>query len=218
MSFYSVFDTLYVRKEVTEMRKFFIFLLCLLLTGCQTAAPSGKEDSNQQADKTESTSGCPEEEPGCIAADDTAGEHQFNEISFDDAIAFFTEKKSGVLYFAFKACPWCQDALPVLTKAIEETGVNVNYIVTRDDTEDHNRLYTDEQKALIQPYIEKYMSENDEGVMTLYVPLVLVVKDGVAIDGHVGTFDEHDAKERDLTVDEELELEKIYIEMLEKAK
>ncbi|MBP3870545.1 MAG: thioredoxin family protein [Faecalicoccus sp.] len=201
------------------LKKLLILFLCFILTACAANTSNGqtspgKEESNQ----TESTSGCPEEEPGCIAADDTSGEHQFNEISFDDAIVFFTEKKSGVLYFAFTACPWCQDALPVLTRAIEETGVNVNYIKTRDDTEDHNRLYTDEQKELIQPYIEKYMSENDEGIMTLYVPLVLIVKDGVVIDGHVGTFDEHDATERDLTTDEELELEKIYTEMLEKAK
>lgn len=203
------------------MRKLFVLLLCLLLTAC--AANTGNEGKDtgkveETAEKTENNSGCPDEDPGCIAADGVESQHQFTEISFDDAIAYFTEKKSGVLYFAFKACPWCQDALPVLTKAVESTGVNVNYIVTRDDTDEHNRLYTDEQKAQIQPYIEKYMSENDEGVMTLYVPLVLVVKDGVVIDGHVGTFDEHDATERDLTVDEELELEKIYTEMLEKAK
>ncbi len=203
------------------MKKIFVFLLCLLLTACAANTSNGSNDTEKEEEKTETTdnnSGCPEEEPGCIAADGVEMPKQFTEISFDDAIAVFTEKKSAVLYFAFTACPWCQDALPVLTKAVENTGVPINYVVTRDDTDDHNRLYTDEQKEQIQPYIEEYMSENDEGVMTLYVPLVLVVKDGVVIDGHSGTFDEHDAHERDLTVDEELELEKIYTELLEKAK
>ena len=46
------------------------------------------------------------------------------------------------------------------------------------------------------------MSNNDEGVLTLYVPLVLVVKDGKVIDGHEGTLESHDATERKMTNDE----------------
>ena len=32
------------------------------------------------------------------------------------------------------------------------------------------------------------MSNNDEGILTLYVPLVLVVKNGKVIDGHEGIY------------------------------
>lgn len=46
------------------------------------------------------------------------------------------------------------------------------------------------------------MSNNDEGILTLYVPLVLVVKNGKAIDGHEGTLESHDATERKMTDDE----------------
>ena len=55
------------------------------------------------------------------------------------------------------------------------------------------------------------MSSNDEGILTLYVPLVLVVKDGKVIDGHEGTLDSHDATERKMTDDEKKELTQIYI-------
>ena len=46
------------------------------------------------------------------------------------------------------------------------------------------------------------MSNNDEGILTLYIPLVLVVKNGKAIDGHEGTLESHDATERKMTDDE----------------
>ena len=45
------------------------------------------------------------------------------------------------------------------------------------------------------------MSNNDEGVLTLYVPLVLVVKDGKVVDGHEGTLESHDATEKKMTDD-----------------
>jgi hypothetical protein len=80
--------------------------------------------------------------------------------------------------------------------------------MTRD--EDKNRLYSDEQKEEIIPYIGDYMSENEDGDLTLYVPLVLVVKDGAVIDGHEGTFDDHDAHERVMTQEEIDELYQIY--------
>lgn len=81
-----------------------------------------------------------------------------------------------------------------------------------------NRLYTDEQKTQIQPYIQDYMSNNDEGVLTLYVPLVLVVKNGKIIDGHEGTLDSHDATERKMTDQEKEELTQIYTKLMSEAK
>ena len=62
------------------------------------------------------------------------------------------------------------------------------------------------------------MSSNDEGILTLYVPLVLVVKDGKVIDGHEGTLDSHDATERKMTDNEKKELTQIYIKLMSEAK
>lgn len=61
------------------------------------------------------------------------------------------------------------------------------------------------------------MSNNDEGVLTLYVPLVLVVKDGKVIDGHEGTLESHDATERKMTNDEKEQLTKIYTKLVSEA-
>ena len=62
------------------------------------------------------------------------------------------------------------------------------------------------------------MSNNDESVLTLYVPLVLVVKNGKVIDGHEGTLESHDATERKMTNDEKKQLTKIYTKLMSEAK
>ena len=127
----------------------------------------------------------------------------------------FTQEKSGVLYFGFSSCPWCKEAKPILKKVAKENGIDIQYVKVKD--EEKNRLYTDDQKAIIEPYIQDYMSNNDEGILTLYVPLVLVVKDGKVIDGHEGTLESHDATERKMTNDEKEQLTKIYTKLMSEA-
>ena len=103
-----------------------------------------------------------------------------------------------------------------MKKVAQENGIDIQYVKVRD--EEKNRLYTDEQKTQIQPYIQDYMSNNDEGVLTLYVPLVLVVKNGKIIDGHEGTLDSHDATERKMTDQEKEDLTQIYTKLMSEAK
>ena len=189
------------------MKKFLLILLSLTLCACQTQTKSTTSTSKKACDVTS-------EEKTCNTKDDT--NTNFNEISFDEAIQYFTEKKSGVLYFGFSSCPWCKEAKPVLKKAAQEKGIDIQYVKVRD--EEKNRLYTDEQKSQIQPYIQDYMSNNDEGILTLYVPLVLVVKNGKVVDGHEGTLDSHDATERKMTDEEKEELIQIYTKLISEAK
>lgn len=138
----------------------------------------------------------------------------FTSKTMDDAISLFENRESGVIYFGFENCPWCKEAKPILKEVAKKLGKKIYYVKTRD--KDNERLYTDEQKEKIQPYIEEYMSENDEGVMTLYVPLVLVVKDGKVIAGHESTVEGHDAHERTMTKKEQKQLKKTYTKMLKK--
>lgn len=133
-------------------------------------------------------------------------------LFFEEALSFFKEKKSGLLYFGFENCPWCQEALPILREEAKRQNVSIHSILTRD--ENNELLYTEEQKQEIIPYLQDYMSKNEEGELTLYVPLVVVVKDGKAIEGHVGTVDDHDAHARKMTEEEKQELQKKYEDLL----
>lgn len=171
-----------------------------LITGCQTQ--EGKKDA-----------ACESEDVAC-SFEATEPITISKPYAFDEAIHFFKEGKTGVLYFGFEDCPWCQEAVPILKEVASEFGKEVIYIQTRDT--DRNILYTDEQKQEIMPYIDQYMSDNDEGQRTLFVPCVVVVKDGQAIAGHVGTVDGHDAHERQMSRQEQAQLKKVYEEMFEK--
>ena len=184
------------------MKRILLCILCLSLCACQTQSTS--TTTNKKACDASSV----EEE--CDSQ--TKSSATFTEISFDEAIQYFEEKKTGILYFGFESCPWCKEAKPILKKVAKNLGVDIYYVKTRD--EDKNLLYDDEQKAQIQLYIQDYMSNNDEGVLTLYVPLVLAVQDGQVIDGHEGTLDSHDATERKMTKKEKKKLTKIYTQII----
>lgn len=191
------------------MKKIFLCLLALCLCACQSQNIQKKESTTSSAlacDATAVKEKCDTKDKNSV---------QFHEISFEDAISYFAKKKSGILFFGFSSCPWCKEARPVLKKIAQKKGIDIQYVKTRD--EDKNRLYSDEQKNQIEPFIKDYMSNNDEGELTLYVPLVLVVKDGEVIDGHVGTVDGHDATKRKMTNKEKKELTNIYTKLLNEA-
>lgn len=180
--------------------------LCLL-AGC-ASAPAAPQTENDEPAQTPLA--CEAGSENCEAK--AEAEADFTEIEFDDAIALFEEGKSGVLYFGFAACPWCEEAVPILDEEAKKAGTQILFVRTRDENKE--RLYTDEQKEKIQKWIEKYMSENEEGELTLYVPLVVRVENGEAVAGHQGTVEEHDAHERKMSADEQKEVRKIYAELV----
>ena len=95
----------------------------------------------------------------------------------------------------------------------QEHQKKVYYIRTRD--EDHNLLYDDEQKERIIGYLAEYMETNEDGQLTLYVPMVVEMKDGKVKNTHIGTVDNYDPNEREMTEEETQELKKIYEEFFE---
>lgn len=182
-----------------------IVLISLILSGCAQVEPQ---------ELPSVPSGCSEEQ--ACPATETSQLAAFKSISFDEAIHFFTDKKSGLLYFGFESCPWCQEAVPLLEQAALLDDIPIYYVQTRDA--ERNLLYTEEQKEEIMPYIKNYMSKNDEGILTLYVPLVLIVQNGEVSAGHVGTVDGHDAHERAMTDEEKQELKSLYENMIDQIK
>lgn len=138
----------------------------------------------------------------------------FVEISMDEALSYFKEKKSGILFFGFDSCPWCKEARPILKKVADKKNTTVYYVKVRD--EDKNLLYSDDQRVELTKYIPKYMSKNkdEDNKLWLYVPLVIHVKKGKAVAGHEGTVKGHDATKRKMTKKEKKKLEKTYTKVL----
>ncbi|OLU38945.1 TlpA family protein disulfide reductase [Ileibacterium valens] len=195
-------------------------MAALFLSGCQMSTTNKEQQSADEQIENQNT-GCDSEALACMPGEtdsepEAKDEASFNEMSFNDAISFFEDKKTGLLYFGFADCPWCQEIVPILDQALKENGKSVHSIQTRDS--ELNRLYSDEQKAEIEKYISDYMSEDDQGVLTLYVPLVLYVENGEVVDGHQGTVDEHDAHERKMTDQEKQEVTEIIDRIVKKAR
>lgn len=106
------------------MKKFLLILLSLTLCACQAQTKSTTSTSKKACDVTS-------EEKTCNTKNDT--KTNFNEISFDEAIQYFTQEKSGVLYFGFSSCPWCKEAKPILKKVAKENGIDIQYVKVRDE-------------------------------------------------------------------------------------
>lgn len=168
---------------------------------------------NKQEDINVLTKAC-DGEVACTVEDTEAqNENDFVELSMEEALHRFDAQKDGVYYFGYEDCPWCQDAVPILKEVSEEHQEKVYYVKTRD--EDHNLLYDDKQKQRIIDYFGEYMDTDEDGKLTLYVPMVVEMENGQVKHVHIGTLDSYDPNEREMTQEEEQELKKIYEEFFE---
>lgn len=198
-----------MRPERKKTAGITLLLACMLgLAGC-SSTPSAPKVSTDTASSTASSAapfGCDAgDTSACEASESVDPDAEFEAMEFGQAIELFENQGDGLLYFGFPDCPWCQEVLPLLKQAADSQGVTVHYIRTRDDNKE--LLYTEEQKTAITPYLAEYIKENKEGKPTLYVPLIVAVKDGKVVSGHQGTVDEHDAHERKMTDDEKKQVE-----------
>jgi len=169
-------------------------------------------------------------------------------ISLDDA-AKILDSGSGVIYFGFAGCPWCRNAVPVLLNAAKGAELDTIYYVNvrpdskkendiRDEYTLDNRNKAKKTKDAKESYyqvllalannLNDYVLKTDSGKKVntgekrLYAPTVVVVKKGVVVGFHEGTFDEHEMDKNgnlpDLTKDQEKELLSIYTKMIAKYK
>lgn len=187
------------------MKKIVLLMLVLVLGGCRTQEEPETDQPYCSFNSDECLSDSDEYEAFIKDSD------VFIEITMQEAIDMFENQESGILYFGFPDCPWCLEALPIMEEAAKENGKDIYYVRTRDD--ERNLIYTDEEKSAILSYVGQFEDTDDEGNAALFVPLVVTVKDGEAISGHVGTVEGHDAHERVMSQDEQDQLKKIYVEM-----
>ncbi|HAX72325.1 MAG TPA: hypothetical protein DCY20_02240 [Firmicutes bacterium] len=134
-------------------------------------------------------------------------------VKFDQAKSLLTEG-SGVLILSYSACPWCQSAMPVVDEVAKELSLDhVYYLNVKELTREGENNEYDQLVELLRDHL---VVENGEPVM--YVPDVFAVKQGEIVGHHLGTTDEHDANEREMTDAEKEELVKIYTELFNKTK
>lgn len=136
------------------------------------------------------------------------------------------KNKTGVIYFGFKECPWCRNAVPVLIDAAKELGIDKIYYYDNKDSRDQKSLDengnivtekegTDEYKNLVEilkDYLPSYDGLNDNSIKRLYYPTVVFVKDGKILSLHTSTVDSQKDPYTPLTTKQKNELKQIYMD------
>lgn len=196
------------------MRKFIsvLFVFSLLLTGCNSKEKTKEKDNSQNVCDVDCVKSDMEEYETLQGVD-----HVFLETTYEQAIQKLEDDTfTGILYFGFPKCPWCEEAVPIMNEIAKEKNLDIYYVNKRsEDSLAHPELETKIIKILDEAY---GLDKDKEGNLRLYVPEVVTVRKGKILSHHLGTVDGHDAKERKMSDDEISLLTSIYQKMFDKIK
>ena len=135
-------------------------------------------------------------------------------------------KTSGIFYFGFPTCPWCRNLLPELFAAMQENGLSKLYYYNPKAIRDKKVLNEsgvvvteveagEEYQYLLERLDEvlpEYEGLNDPKIKRLYVPFVVVLKDGKIVGHHLSTLDEQTDPAIPLTEELKHKLRKVLTE------
>ncbi len=152
----------------------------------------------------------------------------FLEVTMEESLRLVEEGGTGLVFYSYEDCPWCNRAIPILNQAAKEEGVQIFYVdIYADEFEAKskeeqeaiiNRLYTEMEPAL------EHKTDEDTGKtsVVLQVPLLAAVKDGSIIGHHLGVTDDFELDQDNLdefqvTEDQKNELLAIYEQLIEET-
>lgn len=187
------------------MRKLSLILSLLLVFGLASCASEAEEVKPNVCDDS-----CNEETADMSSYEVNLENNRYIPKSQEETLKMIQDKEDGIFYFGRPTCPWCVEIVPILNEVAASKDLYVYYVDTSEKDE------------TIFPQIEDAFKEvltnfDEEGNPKMYVPEVIVMKEGKAVDHHIGTLDEHDAHERKMTSDEIDQVTKIYEILLEEA-
>ena len=140
-------------------------------------------------------------------------------VTFEELI---TQLKygTGVVVFAFPACPRCKNAFPVLEKAFKEMNMEqyaglrgkILYYDIFEDREKNNERYL----ALVE-YLKDFLPVDNNGRPRIYSPDVFFLAAGKIIGNHLDTVPSLKNPRDPLNEEQKAELLKIYKDLLVKV-
>lgn len=143
----------------------------------------------------------------------------FLSITIEESLKMYEDGGTGIVFYSYDTCPWCNRAIPTLAKAAKDSGIEVFYVDVKE--KEFNAKTTNEKKTIVQNLykdIDSALQTNSNGEKSLEVPLVLAVKDGKIVDSHLGVvsdfeLDTSKMDEYQVTSSQEDELYDIYTKM-----
>lgn len=115
------------------------------------------------------------------------------EISLEESAVFIEQGGTGVLYYGREGCPFCELALPIITKAAEDKRTLIYYIDAGRSTIDNNDSVTLNSEEGMKIYgrlfdllVSTFDIRNEAGDPTFSIPLVVGIKNGEIVGHRVG--------------------------------
>ena len=150
------------------------FLMLSLLTGCGNRTHEEKNTGSSAASEKQltitNTVELDSEKDDMSGYSWITGETGvFNKITLSESVRLFAENGTGVIYYGYVGCPWCERAVPELNKVMVELNLPVYYVDAKiRDDDAYDRLL---------PYVRDDLEE-ENGEPVFYVPYVVGVKNG----------------------------------------
>jgi len=190
------------------MKKMICICLITLLSLC---ACNTKNESNNTQQGCDGNDVCDVDKQADMSAYENFMDekHQFIEIPMSDFLKKLDADGSGIYYFGYATCPWCVEAVPIMNEAAKAKDLPIYYIDKKADTSD------EASAAAIEERLADILQSDENGKPHLYVPLVVVMKDGDIIAHHSDTVEGHDAHERKMTKEEQEQLKAVYEDMFQ---
>ena len=159
-------------------------------------------------------------------ADDAERFAEIYPVSRDNPFIFGTYEElitqlrwgTGVVVFAFPACPRCRNAFPVLEQAFKEMDMErhaglrgrILYYDIFDDREANNERY-----QTIVGYLKDHLPLDADGNPRIYSPHVFFLASGVIVGNHLDTVPSLTNPRDLLNEEQKAELLKIYKDLIE---
>ena len=131
----------------------------------------------------------------------------FQLITLKESLRMFEEGGTGILYYGYDECAWCNRAVPEFNEVAKELNLTIYYVDASAKVE------KDDYKKLLE-YIDPVLKVNSSGEKGFYVPAVIGVKNGKLVDYHVSLLDSFELSKDDpnkqLSDAQKQELQDIY--------
>ena len=151
-------------------------------------------------------------------------EPAFVQISMTEAFRLFDEGGTALMLFSYDTCPYCNRAVPVLNKALKESGATCIYVDIYE--EEIRALSKDEFTAMLDVltfYLDSALDhetnpETGKLEPVMYVPLAVAVIDGQPVDHHTSLVDGSSVAtdEDQLTDEQKQELQSYYERLIKR--
>lgn len=209
------------------------FASLLLLTGCINTPEQTTDTTEISQTGSQITSGTLTFKAEYEALNDNDHPHltvpeslNIETLDFSGTQSLLTSG-NGVLYLGFPTCPWCRVLLPELFTAMKQSGINQLYYFNPKELRDQKELIdgkvvvkkeTSPEYQWILDKLDKilpaYEGLNNPTIKRLYVPAVLVIKEGKILNHHFDTLPEQKDPQIPLTTEQKIKLQTILQEAI----